>query len=311
MQYEPDFLTMRSTLITILSLCLLTLSTIAQTPRVTKITTLGGPIQAGSGGMEVDKAGNIYMSNFGLYLNRAGGAEVYKMTPTGEVSVFAKGFNGASGNDIGPDGLFYQSNVSGRKISVVKADGSVSDFATDGFFSPVGLVKTKDALFVANCGNGTIAKVNADCTTAVFAQDPLLKCPNGLEMDDDGNLYAANFSSGDVVKIDKAGKVSVLATIPGNNNGHLVYRNNRFYVVGRGAHQIYTVDMDGKVELLAGTGKMGNDDGPANQATFRFPNDLAFSPDGTRLYINDVGAETQDGVLLGPVVIRVLHLAYE
>lgn len=283
----------------------------AQKPRVTKVTTLGAPIEAGSGGMEADEQGNIYMSNFGMILNQAGGAEIFKMTPSGELSVFARGINGASGSDIGPDGLFYQSNVSGRKISVVQKDGTVEDFATEGFFSPVGLVKTQDALFVANCGNGTIQKVDSDGKSTVFAKSNLLRCPNGLEMDDQGNLYTANFSSSDIVKIDKSGNTSVLAKIPGNNNGHLVFRNGLFYVVGRGAHQIYTVDLQGNVELLAGSGQKGNKDGSASEATFTYPNDLAFSPDGTKLYVNDVGAETQDGRLLGPVLIRVLHLEYK
>ncbi len=289
----------------------LCLSLHAQKPKVTKVTTLGDPIQAGSGGMEVDASGNIYMSNFGLQLGRAGGAEIFKMTPEGKISVFAEGINGASGSDIGPDGLFYQSNVSGRKISVVKKDGSVSDFATEGFFSPVGLVKTKDALFVANCGSGTIQKVDEDGNSRVFAKSDLLKCPNGLEMDDQGNLYTANFSSSNIVKIDPEGNASVLASLPGNNNGHLVFRNGLFYVVARGAHQIYTIDLEGNVELLAGSGKKGNLDGSASEATFTFPNDLAFSPDGSKLYVNDVGAETQDGRLLGPVLIRVLHITYD
>ena len=284
---------------------------IAQKPVVTKVTTLGDPIQAGSGGMEVDKEGNIYMSNFGLTLNQGGGGEIYKMTPSGEVSVFAKGFNGASGSDIGPDGLFYQSNVTGRTISVVQKDGTVKSFATEGFFSPVGLVKTKDALFVANCGSGAIQKVDADGNSTIFAQSDLLKCPNGLEMDEEGNLYSANFSSSDIVKIDKSGNVSVLASIPGGNNGHLVYRNGLFYVVGRGSHQIYTVSLSGEVELIAGTGKMGNNDGGPMESTFRFPNDLAFSPDGKKLYVNDVSVETNNGLTLGPVVIRVLHIEYK
>lgn len=284
---------------------------VAQKPVVTKVTTLGDPIQAGSGGMEVDKEGNIYMSNFGLTLNQGGGGEIYKMTPLGEVSVFAKGFNGASGSDIGPDGLFYQSNVTGRTISVVQKDGTVKSFATEGFFSPVGLVKTKDALFVANCGSGSIQKVDDNGNSTIFAKSDLLKCPNGLEMDEEGNLYSANFSSSDIVKIDKSGDVSVLASIPGGNNGHLAYRNGLFYVVGRGSHQIYTVSLSGEVELIAGSGKMGNKDGIPMESTFRFPNDLAFSPDGKKLYVNDVSVETNDGLTLGPVVIRVLHMEYK
>ncbi|OEK01122.1 hypothetical protein BFP97_06195 [Roseivirga sp. 4D4] len=301
---------MRLKLLSLAILASLSLTLQAQKPKVTKVTTLGDPIQAGSGGMEVDAAGNIYVSNFGLQLGRAGGAEIFKMTPEGEISLFAEGINGASGSDIGPDGLFYQSNVSGRKISVVQKDGSVSDFATEGFFSPVGLVKTKDALFVANCGSGTIQKVDKDGNSKVFAKSDLLKCPNGLEMDDQGNLYTANFSSSNIVKIDPEGNASVLASLPGSNNGHLVFRNGLFYVVARGVHQIYTIDLAGNVELLAGSGKKGNLDGSASEATFTFPNDLAFSPDGSKLYVNDVGAETQDGRLLGPVLIRVLHLTY-
>ena len=235
----------------------------AQKPVVSKVSTLGKPIEAGSEGMEVDKEGNIYMSNFGMLLNQAGGAEIFKMTPSGELSVFATGINGASGSDIGPDGLFYQSNLSGRKISVVQKDGTVGDFATEGFFSPVGLVKTEDALFVANCGNGTIQKVDAVGNSTVFAKSELLKGSNGLEMDDEGNLYTANVSSADIVKIDKSGNTSVLAKIPGNGDGHLVFRNGLFYVVARGAHQIYTVDLEGNVELLAGSGQKGNKDGNA------------------------------------------------
>ncbi len=284
---------------------------VAQAPQVTKVTTLTSPIPAGSGGMEVDKTGNIYMSNFGMQLSGAGGKEIYKISPDGEVSVFATGINGASGSDIGPDGLFYQSNVSGNKISVVQADGTVSDYSTKGLASPVGLVKTEKNLFVANCGNGTIQKIDNQGNSTVFTKSPLLKCPNGLEMDDEGNLYTANFSSGDVTKIDKQGNVSVLATIPGNNNGHLVYRDGLFYVIGRSAHQVFTVDMNGKVTLIAGSGKKGNADGAANEATFTFPNDLAFSPDGKKLYINDVGDPSSTGPLLGPVLIRVLHLDYQ
>jgi hypothetical protein len=53
-----------------------------------------------------------------------------------------------------------------------------------------------------------------------------------------------------VVKVTPAGDVSVLAKIPGNNNGHINYRDGYLYVVARAAHQIYRVSLTGKVELL-------------------------------------------------------------
>lgn len=279
-------------------------------PKVEKVTTLTDTIDAGSGGMEVDRLGNIYMSNFGKILNQAGGKEVFKISPMGEVSVFTDQINGASGSDIGPDGRFYQSNISGNKISVIDADGSVTDYTSEGIYSPVGLVKTPEALFVANCGSGTIQKIDAEMNSTIFAKSDLLKCPNGLEMDPGGNLYAANFANGDIIKIDPRGNVSVFATLPGNNNGHLVFYRGVLFVVARKAHQVWAIDMEGNKMLLAGSGEAGNEDGEADESTFHFPNDLAFSPDHNLLYVNDVVGKNDDHRNIGPVVIRVLHLKW-
>ena len=88
------------------------------------VTTLTGQFDA-SGDIAVDNAGNIYVANFGRLLGGAGsggGQEVYKVTPQGEVSVFATGLNGASGNEFGPDGILYQSNISSGVISKIDQD---------------------------------------------------------------------------------------------------------------------------------------------------------------------------------------------
>lgn len=279
-------------------------------PKVLEVRTLTEPIPAGSGGMEVDRLGHIYMSDFGELLNTAGGTKVYKISPKGEVKVFADQLNGASGNDIGPDGLFYQSNVSGNKISVIDHSGKVSDFTSNGIYSPVGLVKTPTDLFVANCGSGTIQRISNEGESSVFTKSELLKCPNGLEMDENGNLYVANFANGDVIKIESSGNASVLATLPGNNNGHLVYHNKVLYVIARKANQLWAVDLEGNKTLLAGSGERGNKDGSAEESSFHFPNDLAFSPDFSKLYINDIVGDSEDGRQLSPVIIRVLHLKW-
>lgn len=295
----------------IVYLLLVTQFLIAQKfPKVEKVTTLTEPINAGSGGMEVDRLGNIYMSNFGELLNQAGGKEIFKISATGQVSLFVNQINGASGSDIGPDGRFYQSNISGNKVSVIDADGTVEDYVSEGLFSPVGLVKTPTDLFVANCGSNTIQRIGSDLHSSIFSKSDLLKCPNGLEIDPGGNLYAANFANGDIVKIDQNGKASVFATLPGNNNGHLVFYRGLLFVVARKANQIWAIDMEGNKTLLAGSGENGNKDGSAEESTFHFPNDLAFSPDHNLIYVNDVLRKSDDGRVLGPVIIRVLHLKW-
>ena len=274
------------------------------------VSTLTADIPGGSGGMDVDAAGNIYMADFGTALNGgSAGTQVFKVTPTGDFSVFATGLVGASGNDFDPDGNLIQSNIGAGSVSKITPAGVVTSIAS-GFSSPVGVtVDDNGDFYVCNCGANSISKVTNDgATVTTFATSTLMSCPNGIDMDDDGNLYVASFSTSNLVKITPAGEVSVLATMPGNNNGHLLINGDFIYVVSRGLHQIQRVTFAGEVSLFAGSGTRGIINGPALQAGFSFPNDLAFSPDGKKMYINDVNAGN-DGNILTPVVIRVIDLA--
>ncbi len=275
------------------------------------LRTLAGPIQAGSGGVVVDAEGRVYTADFGSSLGGGGtpGVRIHRVDPTsGKVTVFAEGFEGASGNGLGRDGLLYQSNIRGNKISKVTPDGSVSTFAT-GLVNPVGIaVSPGDTLFVANCGNNTIARVDPEGVVTPFASGDLLQCPNGIVWTDSGDLYVSNFANGDVVRVTANGELSRFATVPGNNNGHITYGNGVLYVVARTNHQLYQLTLEGELTLMAGTGERGRDDGPALEGTLSLPNDLGLSPDGTRLYFNDVAAEAGNPANLSPVYVRVLEL---
>lgn len=277
------------------------------------VETLCVGLDAGAGGMEVDAEGFVYSADFGSKLGAGskGGDKVFKIDPeTGEAKVFAKGLRGASGNAIGPDGDFFQSNIGGNFITRVKPDGKSSVFLRTGLGSPVGIaIDEEGTLFVANCGSGRIVEVTPEGESEVFASSPLFACPNGITLDDEHNLYVANFSNGDVLKISWDGEVTKLATLPGNNNGHLTYHDGSLYVVARGAHQIFKISLEGKVELFAGSGERGHDDGPALEATFSYPNDIAFSPDGKTFYINENGSTTEPHTELAPTVVRRIRVA--
>jgi sugar lactone lactonase YvrE len=282
----------------------------AQERPTLEVRTLAGPIEAGSGGVEVDADGNVYTADFGATLSSGPpGTRVWKVTPMGEVSVFADGLVGASGNTLGADGWFYQSNIAGNTISRISPDGVVEPFVTGGVSNPVGLVfDADDRLIVANCGNGSLARVGGDGAPEVFTDTDLLRCPNGITLASDGNFYVANFADGNVVRVTPTGEASVFATIPGNNNGHIVFGNGVLYVVARGNHQIYELTLDGELTLIAGSGERGLDDGPADTATLSLPNDVALSPDGRILYWNDVGVTGPDPQTLTPTWIRYLVL---
>ena len=282
----------------------------AQDRPTLEVHTLAGPIEAGSGGLEVDPDGNVYTADFGATLSSGPpGTRVWKVTPTGEVSVFAEGLAGASGNTLGADGWFYQSNISGNTVSRISPEGIVEPFVTTGLRNPVGLVFDEDErLIVANCGGNSLSRVSDDGTPEVFTDTDLLQCPNGITLGPDGHFYVANFSNGDIVRISRTGEATRFATLPGNNNGHIVFGNGVFYVVARGNHQIYELTLDGELTLIAGSGERGLEDGPADKATLSLPNDVALSPDGRILYWNDVGVTEPDPQTLTPTWIRYVEL---
>lgn len=286
-------------------------TTLAIAQQAGPVHTLAGPIEAGSGGIEVDAQGHVYTADFGATLSQGPvGTRIWRVTPGGKVAVYAEGFIGASGNTAGPDGWFYQSNVGAGSISRVSPDGAVERFSPSGGRSPVGLVFDDGGnLLVANCGSDLIARISPDRRIDTLVASPLLRCPNGITRASDGNFYVANFGNGDVVKVTPEGEASRFATLPGGNNGHLVFGNDVLYVVARGAHQLYTLTLDGEPTLLVGSGQRGIADGPALAATLSLPNDVALSADGRRLYWNDVGAtDPADRQTLTPTYVRYVDL---
>ena len=272
------------------------------------VITLTGSIQGGSGGMATDRQGLVYMADFGASLNGPPGTKVFRITKTGEVSIWASGLVGASGNAFDSQGNLFQSNISASKISKITPDGTVTDFVTSGVQGPVGIaINPGDTLFVANCGGNTLSRITPDGIVSTFSSSTLFNCPNGIARDPDGNLYVANFSDGNIIKVTPTGQASIFANIPGGNNGHITYVNGVFYVIARSANQVYQLNLDGSTKLIAGTGARGRDDGAALSATFSLPNDLSASVTGDTLYINDVVPFS--GSNISPCVIRQIILA--
>lgn len=242
----------------------------------------------GTGGLELDNQGNIYLGDFGEKLSGDPGTTVYKLAPDGTQSIFASGLVGASGNTFGPDGNLYQSNIQGGKVSKILSDGTVTDYVT-GMSSPVGVVFDNEGnLYVANCGDNSVKKVTPNGDVSTFADGSLFSCPNGITIDEDQNLYVANFSNTDVIKITPEGESSVLASFDGGNNGHITYFQGDLYVVARAANQIYKLGLNGSIDLLVGNGLRAHNEGALSTASLSLPNDLQFSADGRYLYINDV-----------------------
>lgn len=263
---------------------------------------------SGSGGLTVDEGGFIYVADFGDFINNANGIKVSKVDPnTGDVTDFATGLEGPSGNAFGADGNLYQANIAGNTISKISPQGAVSEFISVGLSSPVGVAfDANDNLYVCNCGGRSIRKVASDGTSSTLTNSSLLNCPNGLTIDDDGNLYVANFNNNTIVKVSPNGNAEIFVSLPGRGNSHLIFKDGVIYALSRAGNRLYKVSLSGEISLIAGTGASGNDDGSGEVASFYIPNGIGVNREGSQIYV--VSRVVGTGTPLNPVVVRVVEL---
>lgn len=279
-----------------------------------EVTTVLDNLPGGTGGINVDAQGNIYSADFGSRLGAGGtgGHRLFKITPAGKSTLFCDQLKGGSGNTFNKDGVLFQSSIGGNFISKISTEGKAEVFTRKGIRNPVGLAfNSQQDLFVCNCGSNSIQKVTPDGASTLFCNNPLLKCPNGVAVGPDDTLYVCNFGNGDVLMIDRHGNISRLATLPGKNNGHLVYHRGYLYVIARTDCRIFRVDLAGRVEVFAGNAVRGKQDGDALNSSFSLPNSLIVSPDEKWLYVNETAPTSGDPSILAPTRIRRIAIRVE
>jgi DNA-binding beta-propeller fold protein YncE len=233
------------------------------------------------GGIAVDSLGYVYVADFRN--------AVWRISPDGTLTKHADGLYGASGNAIGPRGDLFQASFFGHFVSRISRTGEVEIWADEGLSGPVGIAAAPDgSLFVVNCSANTVSKIGPDRQVTAFAKHVLMSCPNGITFDDHGDLFVVSFNSTMILKITPDGTVSEFADIPGaGGNGHITFARGAFFVTKLRDNQVFRVQRDGEVTLLAGTGEAGTDDGAALEATFTSPNGIAAGQGGNDLWIND------------------------
>lgn len=247
--------------------------------RGARVRTVADSLPGAVGGVAVDAMGTIYVADFG--------EQVFKVKPDGRVTVFATGLYGASGNAIDRRGHLFQSNFAGNYISRIDRHGNQQIYA-EGLAGPVGIaIDSAGVLYVCNCRANTIARVATDRSVTEFASGDLFNCPNGITRAPNGNLYVVNFSDGRVIEIGPDGDARLLALVPGGGNGHVTFARGNLYVTSFQGQRVVQVTMDGDVVPIAGTGALGGQDGAALEATFLWPNGIAASPTGDRVYVNE------------------------
>jgi sugar lactone lactonase YvrE len=118
----------------------------------------------GGNGLAFDSSGNLYVANWD---------SIAKITPSGTVSTFATGLQGAWGLAFDSTGNLFVANYIGDYINKITPDGTKSVFAT-GLDRPTGLAFDESGnLFVCNITErgplGYISQITPSGTVSTFA----------------------------------------------------------------------------------------------------------------------------------------------
>jgi sugar lactone lactonase YvrE len=214
---------------------------------------------------------------------------------------------------LAPSGDLFVAEYDDNQIRHITPAGLSSTVIADGKFNqPFGLVAaSNDVLYVdtdldphgqKSATSGTIWRVDVASQT-VTAVAPDIGRPRGVALLADGRLALSDYRNHRILLVDsQTGAVTNLAGngCPGYADGKgtsaqfntpygLDVRSDGTLVVADyGNHRLRTVAMDGTVGTLAGDGVNGVIDGPAAQARFFWPEDVAIDGSGS-IYVSDQG----------------------
>lgn len=141
-------------------------------------------------------------------------------------------------------------------------------------------------LYVSSCHGGYISRINgSDVVRYLDSTDnPNLKQTNGLTVYKDGNIFACDYGIGAILKISPNGKTEIFIDgyeskkfnrpndLAFDKQGNLYFTDPKSYGKDKLDGRIFSVEMTSKQITLL-------DDGLA------FPNGIAFSPDGKKLFV--------------------------
>jgi len=243
----------------------------------------------------------LIVSDTGVLYGAEGydGSRIYRINMDGTSETFSTGLAGPIDMDFDDHGILYVTTFGNRGVYSVSPSGVATRIATVDF-GPSGIVlnrPTRD-IYVSHFGvqpysGNTVYRIDSSGAVTTFVQHNDLRSPVSLAIDDGGNLYTPNIGDAKLFRIDPAGSLSLLVTLPTSpalyNIGHIAFANGKLYVTGNtGRHYLYEVDLDGSYEIIAGTGVAGSQDGEGLSAQFNGPNGIAASRNGDTLFISEL-----------------------
>lgn len=279
-------------------------------------------------GLALDGNGNVYVADSRNNLIRKISPDGMVTTLAGSGAIGSADGKGTAASFFNPvaitadkNGNVYVADTHNSLIRKISSDRTVTTLAGRPvakdkrpiFDNPMAI--TTDAagnVFIADWIHDQIREISPDgkVTTVAGSGDPGAKdgkglaasfyLPEGIAVDDKGNLYVSDTYNNLIRKINKDGVVTTLAgkLKKGSANGKgaaasfshpagiAVDKKGNVYVADAGNNVIRMVSPEGMVTTFAGTGDRGKQDGDAETATFYRPLGVATDTAGN-LYIAD------------------------
>jgi sugar lactone lactonase YvrE len=289
-------------------------------------------------GIAIDASGNVYVANVGdstvrkitpagVVLPLAG--KPYNSGGADGTGITAR-FNCPQGVAVDSNGNVYVADSDNSTIREITPSGVVSTLAglmnsnacVDGkgsaarFYDPTGVaVDAGGNIYVADTSNDSIRKITPAGLVGTFAGSPgnsgkadgvgsaaLFNSPNGVAVDENGNVYVADTGNNTIRRITPAGVVSTLAGIAGSTGsadgygsvamfnqprGVAIDKSGNVYVADSSNSTIRKITPAGVVSTLAGSpGTSGSADGIGSAANFSYPHGVAVDASGD-VYVAD------------------------
>ncbi|MBX9599892.1 MAG: hypothetical protein K2X35_02770 [Bryobacteraceae bacterium] len=237
-------------------------------------------------GVAVSRTGVILVTDLG-------NGRVRRILPGGGIETAASGFLAPRNVAFAHDGGWYVSDFEAHRVYRVSPSGEVSVLAGAGakgysgdggpalaarLSHPAGIaVDSEGSVYIADSGNHAVRKIRGGVISTLLTA----ATPAGLAIDVVDTLYVADPGSGQILRRTPDGRTGILRT----QAADIAVRRDGAVLIARG-HEVSELEPDGSTRLVAGSAQPSGENGPATGARLRSPTGLALDNLGN-LYFSE------------------------
>ena len=106
--------------------------------------------------------------------------------------------------------------------------------------------------YLSDSRAGLVYEISADGNVSIFAEGEPLSSPNGVAMDNDGNIVVVNMGNSAVTTFSPSGEILKQENaIEGGGDGVVVLKDGTKYISSVRYGSVSRIDNDGEAEIIA------------------------------------------------------------